>query len=576
MFYDEVIYLFLALILWGAWPDGPAPSWPLPLVFVLKDLLWVVLVWGLLSGAREALSFFQRQRLIPKLALVFFLADVALLRLPRVLHGDLWALLFYGQYLALSWLVAAPLEKRAHLAGLPPVRYLLSQLRFFLPALIPWLAALALWDLLEKAFPQAPEALLWSGILVLVALFFPALAVRLWPTRRLPPGEVRQRIETFLAREGVRVGEIYLWLPFEGRLLTAGVVGLLYPWRYLLISPALMAFLTEEELLAVVAHEVGHLKRRHLLWLLVFLFGFFVLAYRGLEPLWLAFLAFFPRPEIFLSRNLSLTPWPEILLVGFLLLLVVLYFRYFLGYFLRQFERQADLHAFESLGSARGLRQALEKVAALSRLRQAPSWHHYSLAERLQFLEEVERQPELARRHHLRLRRYLFLFLGALILLSLAPEVARHAGLQERALSNLKEGLLRRAGADPELLRAFADYLLSQGQAAEALTLYEKALEAAPEDPWILNNLAWTLLTAQEPSLRDPQRALRLAQKAASLRSTPEILDTLAEAYFQNGLAEKACQAAEEALKLSQKLPVRHPDYYRRRKEKFCHAAATP
>jgi len=573
VFYDEVIYLFLALILWEAWPDGPAPSWPVPLIFFVKNFLWVALLWGLFSRAREALSFFHRQRLVPKLALLFFFVDVAVLRLPRVFHGDLWALFLYGQYLVLGWLVAAPFERRTHLSGLPPARYLLSQLRFFLPALIPWLGALTLWDLLEKAFPQAPEAFLWPVVLLLVALFFPTLAVKLWPTRRLPPGEVRRHIEAYLAREKVRVGEIYLWLPFEGRLLTAGVIGLLYPFRYLLISPALTALLTEEELLAVVAHEVGHLKHRHLFWLFLFLLGFFLLAYQGLEPLWLLFLAFFPRPEIFLSRDLSLSSWPDILLVGFLLLAVILYFRYFLGYFLRQFERQADLHAFEAQGSVRGLKQALEKVAALSGLRQAPSWHHYSLEERLQFLEEVARRPELARRHHLRLRRHLFLFLGALAFVSLAPELLPHQALRERVLINLKEGLLRRAEAQPELLRAFADYLVSQGQDAEALSFYERALKAAPEDPWILNNLAWTLLTTKEASLRNPQRALKLAEKAASLKPTPEILDTLAEAYFQNGLLLKACQTEKKALRLAREVPSQHRDYYLHRRDKFCHAA---
>ena len=571
MFYDEIIYLFLALILWGAWPrEAGPPLLPTVAVFLLKDLFWVLLVRRWLAGAVDALSFTLRQRALLKAALIFFFLDVAFLKLPAHLPGELWALLLYGHYLLLAWYLAGRYERRLHLADLSPGRYLLSQVRFFLPALVPWVLASAGLDLVRKILPPLPEYLLWLTLLGLLGLLFPYLAVRLWPTKPLPPSSLRARIEEYLEREGVRLGGIHLWLPFEGRLLTAGVLGVIPPLRYLLISPGLLATLEEEETLAVVAHEAGHIKHRHLWWLFFFLVAFLGLLYWVLEPIWLLLISFFPYPELFISQDFKLRVWPEIALALLLGGLVVLYFRYFVGYFLRNFERQADLYALESLGSARGLIAALEKIAALSGLRKAPSWHHYSLDERIAFLHAASLNPTLAARHHARLARrkwaFVLLFLG---LTGLAMS-GDHAFLKKRAFQNIVRGLEQRAREEPEILRALGDYLLSRGFEREALRIYERVLLLAPEDPWTLNNLAWLLLTAKEPSLRQPSRALELAEKAAERASSPAILDTLAEAYLQNNRPEEACRAVLEALRLARKKKSRNLDYYQKRRKNFC------
>jgi Zn-dependent protease with chaperone function len=57
------------------------------------------------------------------------------------------------------------------------------------------------------------------------------------------------------------------WPIFEGRMLTAGIMGLVPRYRYILITESLMDVLSIEELKAVVAHEMGHAKYRHLLFL---------------------------------------------------------------------------------------------------------------------------------------------------------------------------------------------------------------------------------------------------------------------------------------------------------------------
>jgi hypothetical protein len=65
--------------------------------------------------------------------------------------------------------------------------------------------------------------------------------------------------------------------------------------------------------------------------------------------------------------------------------------------------------------------------------------------------------------------------------------------------------------------------------------------------------------------LRNPERALILAQKAATENRTPHILDTLATAYWANGNREEALALETEALAMART----HKEFYRGQMEKF-------
>ncbi|MCG6982491.1 MAG: peptidase M48, partial [Deltaproteobacteria bacterium] len=73
-------------------------------------------------------------------------------------------------------------------------------------------------------------------------------------------------------------------------------------------------------------------------------------------------------------------------------------------------------------------------------------------------------------------------------------------------------------------------------------------LELDPDNPDILNNLAWIFATSKETSLYQPEKALELAERAAARSQESHILDTLAESYYVNGLSRKALATAEKAL----------------------------
>jgi predicted Zn-dependent protease len=109
------------------------------------------------------------------------------------------------------------------------------------------------------------------------------------------------------------------------------------------------------------------------------------------------------------------------------------------------------------------------------------------------------------------------------------------------------------------------DLLASRRQYAEAIQAFERSLRLYPDNPEALNNLAWLLLTADQRTLLDPVRALALAKQAVALQARSHILDTLAEAYWQNGLAEMAIETEQRAVAESSD----NRDYYRKQLRKF-------
>src|SRR5262249_6765138 len=59
-----------------------------------------------------------------------------------------------------------------------------------------------------------------------------------------------------------------------------------------------------------------------------------------------------------------------------------------------------------------------------------------------------------------------------------------------------------------------------------AKDLYRKAIELAPKNAVMHNNLAWMLATSPDPKVRDPGQAVELAQKAVELAPSKACIGT--------------------------------------------------
>lgn len=161
--------------------------------------------------------------------------------------------------------------------------------------------------------------------------------------------------------------------------------------KRIVLFDTLLSSHTPDEILSILAHEIGHWKKRHILKQLVFIE--------------IASLAVF-----YLIYHLS--SWPllyqtfgfekPILYVGLLLLTVILgpfafYLTPFASMMMRKFEREADDFSFDLVGTAVPLSRALKRLAKdnLANLHPHPlyAWFYYShppLTERIRRLMQMK------------------------------------------------------------------------------------------------------------------------------------------------------------------------------------------
>jgi STE24 endopeptidase len=214
----------------------------------------------------------------------------------------------------------------------------------------------------------------------LVAIFglIPPVMCRLWQTRALPEGDLRGRLTGMCGRYRVRVRQIRLWWT-RGTMANGAVIGLFGPLRYILLTDALLEDLSERQVEAVMAHELAHVRCRHMLWLAVALGGT-ILAAGGI---------------LHLGAHLlipgAIPAWADALLTAGAFAAALLVF----GLVSRRFEWQADAFAVRHLSrgdqegtmitpdAAATLSSALERVARLNHVPvRMPSWRHGSIAHR--------------------------------------------------------------------------------------------------------------------------------------------------------------------------------------------------
>jgi tetratricopeptide (TPR) repeat protein len=110
--------------------------------------------------------------------------------------------------------------------------------------------------------------------------------------------------------------------------------------------------------------------------------------------------------------------------------------------------------------------------------------------------------------------------------------------------------------AKPDHARArmsLGNALKAAGQIAEALHSFEQAARLMPDSPGPLRNQAWILATSPDVNLRQPDQAIRLAERAAELagHENAPLLDTLAAAYAAAGQFDRAVTAAQKAAALA-------------------------
>lgn len=137
---------------------------------------------------------------------------------------------------------------------------------------------LAVWAVGE--WPELVSTAWWewglSGVQFAGALMIlgcmPLVLVRVWRTEPLGEGPLRDRLEELLREHRVRVRRILVWRTHDA-VINGALVGVLPFARYILLTEALLEQMPMDQVEAVMAHEIGHARRHHLVWLVLSIVG---------------------------------------------------------------------------------------------------------------------------------------------------------------------------------------------------------------------------------------------------------------------------------------------------------------
>lgn len=581
MSYNNLLYLLVVIFLVTSAPDsaGYAAGFSAfaGLWFAKLGFLYVF-CRALFSASRvyNAASYMKAERITSVLAIVSLAVDLYyfhglyyLLYIPGfrqmpILAHVLGVSVFF-LYLSVTWFVASGSHGRAFGSTGEPAGFIAENLRANLPIGLPWVVVSVCVDFL-KVVPVAwlhhfmvnsyGEFAVFGLFFLFLAFLYPPLLMKVWRCTPVPAGAVRDELVGMCERQKLSYRDVLMWPLFGGQVLTAGVVGFVARFRYILITNGLLTNLTADEVESVIAHETGHVKYYHMPLYLFVLLGFsFIVApllcgvnYIVLQMDW--------AYGLMESMDMNLMQFVDMSETVVLFVTMILFLRFVFGYFMRNFERQADLHAFTATGGSSALVSSLEKVALLSGdIRDLPSWHHFGVGQRVDFLLDCEREPTLVKKHHRHVARMLLAYL-LLIVVSIGTYVAIPADYLEGVVTGRLEGtLLSEVAKDPnnpELYWAMGDFYYRQNQYTKAIKGYQQSLALDEENHEVHNNLAWLLVTCEDIKVQDPVLGLEHAKRAVVLFPAPHILDTYAHALWVNGRYEQALQVEQEALAKSQ------------------------
>jgi STE24 endopeptidase len=182
----------------------------------------------------------------------------------------------------------------------------------------------------SEQWADAAVSLLSAGTVFLMA---PMILRHVLHTRPLADSPLRRRLEAMCQNAGLGYREILLWHT-DNHMGNAAVMGVLPFVRYILLSDLLLETMSDRQIEAVFAHELGHVAHKHLTWS-----GVFVLI--------LLLAAVGPGKWVGDMSSAHLPAWmadvalPGIGAIGGLLLLF--------GVLSRFFERQADVYAARTI-----------------------------------------------------------------------------------------------------------------------------------------------------------------------------------------------------------------------------------
>ncbi len=232
-----------------------------------------------------------------------------------------------------------------------------------------------------------------SVISLAVMCVFPWLVTRFWKTGRIDDPQLDEKLMAICKRSRIGVRQIKIWKTGY-QMANAAVAGLLPGTRVILLSDLLLKQFEPEEVEAIVRHEAGHVRLKHLPLKMIFIVvPMLVLLIDKASATGIT-----SRLAEFLSASggtLSGEHATHVVAIGFAFYLLVV-----LRWLSHKMEFEADLFAATGAGGGCYVdetRAALWRLAVLSPEQFSKrTMMHPSIRDRILFIEKVADDPSLA------------------------------------------------------------------------------------------------------------------------------------------------------------------------------------
>jgi STE24 endopeptidase len=326
------------------------------LVIVQLVLTAVFLLVMLFSGASSALSEVVTSR-------------VGNFHLQVALYLAAFGVIYYFVFLGLDFYGEFLLEHKFSLSNQTVPEWLKRSVK---RGLLSFLVLLILVEALYFSLRHFPEHwwLLATGAWVILTVVLgkiaPALIIPLF-YKCVPLGnkELKERLLGLGGRCGVEVSEVFeIRLSAETRKANAAVAGL-GKSRRILLGDTILKDYSDEEIEAVFAHELGHIRLGHIRKILCF--G----AAASLLGFYLSFLLYKWEADslgLEVIHDMAAFPLLALILMALGLVLVPMQLWY-----LRHLERQADMFAVEHIEEPESFGSAIRKLAKQNLIDASPS-----------------------------------------------------------------------------------------------------------------------------------------------------------------------------------------------------------
>ena len=262
------------------------------------------------------------------------------------------------------------LEHRFHLSNQKLGSWLWDQVKGFLVGLVFAGIVVEIIYYVLRMWPRQWWLIAWGAFIVLFVALAQIAPVVLFPIfykfQPLQKEELKQRLVHLSERAGTRIRGVYEWkLSEKSKKANAALTGL-GKTRRIILADTLLTTYSDDEIEAVLAHELGHHVRRHIL--------------KGiLLEVAVTFVGFWAANEVLrwavFDRHMfeSLADFANLPLLALVSTVLSLVLMPVLNAYSRQKEREADQYCFESISSVQPFITSMNKLADQNLAERSPS-----------------------------------------------------------------------------------------------------------------------------------------------------------------------------------------------------------